>query len=96
MDIALQRGDYAITTDPSRLDVPAIHAFLSESYWSQGIPLALVQRAIDHSLCFGLYHRDAHGPYRQFGFSDLAMPTRMMEILDIEVYTRAAAPQTPA
>jgi GNAT superfamily N-acetyltransferase len=151
MDTALQRGDYAISTDPTRLDVPAIHAFLSGSYWSKGIPLVLVQRAIDHSLCFGLYHRDAqvgfarvvtdratfaylsdvylleahrgqglskwlmqvvrahadlqglrrfllatrdaHGLYRQFGFTDLAMPTRMMEVLDIEVYTRVAPPE---
>jgi len=60
----LRRGDYTITTDAKRLDVPAIHAFLSRSYWSPDIPLTLVQRAIDHSLCFGLFH---HG--EQVGFA---------------------------
>ncbi len=48
-------GDYQISTDPQRLDVAAIHAFLTQSYWSPGIPRATVERAISHSLCFGLY-----------------------------------------
>jgi GNAT superfamily N-acetyltransferase len=148
MSEPMQRGDYAISTDVQRLDVPAIHAFLSRSYWSPGIPLALVRRAIDHSLCFGLFHRDeqvgfarvvtdrasfayladvyvleahrgrglskwlievmrahpdlqglrrfllatrdAHELYRQFGFKELAYPSRLMEVLDPDVYARTA------
>src|ERR1700754_1670586 len=46
---------YEISTDPSRLDVDAIHAFLSQSYWSPGIPRAKVARAIANSLCFGAF-----------------------------------------
>lgn len=46
---------YEITTDPARMDVPAIHAFLSQTYWSLGIPLGVVQRAIANSLCFGVF-----------------------------------------
>ncbi len=43
-----------ITTDPAALDVALIHRFLSEqSTWARGIPLATVQRALAHSLCFG-------------------------------------------
>jgi GNAT superfamily N-acetyltransferase len=53
-----RRGDYTISTDAKCLDVQAIHAFLSRSYWSPDIPMALVRRAIDHSLCFGLFHHD--------------------------------------
>ena len=45
-----------ISDDKGRLDVPLIHRFLSEeAYWSLGIPLSTVQRAINHSLCFGGY-----------------------------------------
>ena len=36
---------YEISTDPARLDVDAIHAFLTQSYWSPGIPRATVARA---------------------------------------------------
>jgi GNAT superfamily N-acetyltransferase len=32
---------------------------------------------------------DAHGLYRQFGFSDLREPQRLMEIVDRDVYRRA-------
>ncbi len=55
---------YEITTDPTRLDVEAIHAFLTTSYWSPGIPRATVARAIANSVCFGVLH-DGH----QVGFA---------------------------
>jgi ribosomal protein S18 acetylase RimI-like enzyme len=48
---------YEISTDTSRLDVVAIHAYLTRSYWSPGIPLATVQKAARNSLCFGVYEK---------------------------------------
>lgn len=48
---------YEISTDPARLDIEAMHAYLARSYWSPGIPFAIVERAARHSLCFGLYER---------------------------------------
>lgn len=48
---------YEISTDPARLDVPAMHVCLTRSYWSPGIPLETVERAARNSLCFGLYER---------------------------------------
>lgn len=50
------RDGYEISTDPQRLDPPAIHAFLTRCYWSTGIPQEVVARALRGSLCFGLYH----------------------------------------
>ena len=47
---------YDISTDPSRLQLDAIHAYLVRSYWSPGIPKDVVARAIAQSLCFGVYH----------------------------------------
>lgn len=44
---------YEISTDPSRFDVTAIHAFLAQSYWSPGVPRSTIERAIANSLCFG-------------------------------------------
>jgi GNAT superfamily N-acetyltransferase len=58
-------AEYEISTDTDRLDVDVIHTFLAEdSYWARGIPRSVVQRAIRHSLCFGVYHRAA-----QVGFA---------------------------
>ena len=46
--------NFRITTETAELDLPLIHRFLSEqTYWAKGIPFALVQQSIDHSLCFG-------------------------------------------
>ncbi len=50
------RGEYTITTDRNRLDPEAIHGFLTNSYWSPGVRIEIVERAIANSLCFGLFH----------------------------------------
>jgi len=43
-----------ISTEKSALDRALIHDFLSrQSSWAQGISRATVDRALDHSLCFG-------------------------------------------
>ncbi|HEX8330596.1 MAG TPA: GNAT family N-acetyltransferase [Hymenobacter sp.] len=50
---------YTLSTDPGRLDVAAIHRWLSEeSYWAKHIQRATVERAIANSLPFGLYAPD--------------------------------------
>lgn len=46
---------YDISSDPGRLQLDAIHAFLTRSDWSPGVPRTVVERAIAHSLCFGIY-----------------------------------------
>lgn len=48
--------DYEISTDGHRLDMEVIHGFLVSSYWSPGVPRAIVERAVQNSLCFGVYH----------------------------------------
>ena len=49
---------YTLSDDPTRLDPGAIHAFLNRSYWSEGISLETVERALHHSLCIGIYATD--------------------------------------
>lgn len=141
-----RRDGFEISTDPSRVDRAAVHAFLTESYWARGVPREVVDRSIGNSLPFGLYDgarqigfarvitdratyayladvyvlpeyrgrglgkwlvqsvmahpdlqglrrwslvtRDAHGLYREFGFKELKDPSRHMEIVDPEVYSR--------
>jgi GNAT superfamily N-acetyltransferase len=137
---------YEISSDPARLDVVAIHGYLTRSYWSPNIPLEIVERALRHSLCFGAYEldsraqvglsrvvtdyatfaylcdvyvleahrghglakkmmhavmahpaltgarrimlatRDAHGLYRQSGFSDVGRSHTLMEIVRPDIY----------
>jgi GNAT superfamily N-acetyltransferase len=141
-----RQGDYVISTERSRLDLDVIHGFLTRAYWSPGIPRETVERAIQHSMPFGLYlgatqvgfarvitdftsfgyladvfileehrgkglskwmmevlfshpelqgfrrwmlaTRDAHGLYRQVGFTPLTTPERFMEKRDPDIYLR--------
>jgi GNAT superfamily N-acetyltransferase len=51
-----RKENFTVSTDPSKLDINAIHAYLSrESYWAEDIPKQTLARSINHSLCFGLY-----------------------------------------
>lgn len=59
-----QQEHFTVSTDPARLDLEVIHSFLYHSYWSPGIPRELVEKAMQHSLCFGLYENN-----KQIGFA---------------------------
>jgi GNAT superfamily N-acetyltransferase len=59
------REDYTISTDKSKINVMMVQDYLcNQSYWAQGIPLNIVQRSIDNSLCFGIYQNN-----EQVGFA---------------------------
>jgi GNAT superfamily N-acetyltransferase len=81
--VSERRGEYVVSTDPAGLDVQAVHAYLTRSYWSEGIPIEVVRRSIANSLCFGLY-RGAE----QVGFarivSDLATFAYLADVYVLE------------
>ena len=57
--------EFLITTDKEKMDVEAIHDFLSKySGWSDDIPIETVKRSIDNSLNFGVFHQN-----KQIGFA---------------------------
>ena len=61
----LKDGEYSIDTDKERLQLDVIQKFLvDDSYWAQGRTIEQTQRALDNSVCFGLYHFD-----KQIGFA---------------------------
>ena len=53
-----------ISTDKNRLDIDYIHNFLTQSYWSKGIPKHAVEKSINNSFSFGLFEAK-----RQIGFA---------------------------
>jgi len=59
-----RKGEFAISTDPDRLDLDVIHGFLTECHWAKGIPRETVARSIQNSLCFGVYTES-----KQVGFA---------------------------
>lgn len=55
---------YEFSSDNAKMDVLAIHAYLSQSYWAKDISLAVVEKSVKNSLCFGVF-LDQH----QVGFA---------------------------
>lgn len=66
MTSSRREDGFEISTDAARLDVDAVHNWLSnESYWARGRAFDVVERSIVNSLNFGVY--DAGGT--QVGFA---------------------------
>ena len=60
-----KQNDYLLSTDKNLLQTDVIHTFLAaQSYWAKDIPKSVVEKSIDASLCFGIYHND-----EQVGFA---------------------------
>ena len=53
-----QKDDYLLSTDRSKIDINAVHDFLSRSYWAEGIPIETLRRSIENSLCFAIYQQE--------------------------------------
>jgi len=50
------RGNYVVSTDPSRLNLAWVHGYLNhESYWAHGISEQVFNKSVENSLCFGVY-----------------------------------------
>jgi GNAT superfamily N-acetyltransferase len=56
MTMEWKQGEFTITDRREDLDIEIIHFFLHASYWAKGIPRSVVEKSLNHSLCFGLYH----------------------------------------
>ena len=78
-----------ISTDKSKLDLPLIHQFLANSYWAKSIPMEVLRRSVEHSVCFGMYDRG-----QQIGFArlitDFATFAYLADVFIIETYQGAA------
>ena len=64
MTCEARQGPFLVSDDRARLDLGVIHGFLRTAYWSMDVPEDVVKRAIEGSLCFGLFEHD-----RQVGFA---------------------------
>ncbi|MEA5426295.1 GNAT family N-acetyltransferase [Arcicella lustrica] len=86
----VQKDDFLISTDKSKLQIDVIHDYLcNRSYWAKGIPVEIVQRSIAHSITFGVYHQQEN-KLVQIGFcrvtSDLATFAYLADVFVLEEY----------
>jgi N-acetylglutamate synthase-like GNAT family acetyltransferase len=65
-----KKDNFVISTNKSKLQIDRIHKFLSqEAYWCIGVPKSVVEKAIEGSLCFGVY--DESDNTAQIGYARL-------------------------
>ena len=74
-----------VSTDKQKLDIPFIQHFLKDIYWAAPRTIDDVQRAIDASVCFGIYLDEV-----QIGFgrviTDYVVFAYMMDVFIAEEY----------
>lgn len=71
MNYTVAKNNYVISTDKSKIDIDYVHGVLSQSYWSPGVPVQVVKKAMKGSLCFGIYENDKQAlpAGRQVGYA---------------------------
>lgn len=76
---------YELTEDPLAIDPVAAHAYLTTSYWAEGIPLETVVRSIQGSFCIAVRKDGA-----QIGFariiSDFATFAYLADVYVLEAH----------
>ena len=82
-------SEYKISTDKDKLDLIAIHDFLTNrSYWAIGRSFETVKRSIENSICFGVY--DSSDKLVGFArvLTDYAVFAYIMDVFILEDYRK--------
>lgn len=58
------KDGFIVSDDKEKIDTEYVHNFLTTSYWSSGISLETIKKAIANSMCFGVYNNN-----KQIGFA---------------------------
>jgi len=53
-----ERGDFLITSDQNRVDIDALHAMLSQTYWAKDRSRDAVAKSVENSLNFSVFKGD--------------------------------------
>ncbi|MBC9785076.1 GNAT family N-acetyltransferase [Heliobacterium chlorum] len=81
----LKFEDYLISSDKSLINRETIYKFLASSYWAKNRSFETINKSIETSLCFGVYHGN-----RQIGFarivSDFATMYWLADVIIDEEY----------
>lgn len=56
---------YRVSSFREEMDFDVIHSYISNTYWAEGIPIETFKKALDNSLCFGVFSSEG----KQVGFA---------------------------
>lgn len=85
MHTEFNKDEFVISTDKSKLQIDVIHGFLKDVYWCKNIPVEIVRKSIEGSLCYGVYHgKDQIGFARVI--TDFAVTAHIADVFILEEY----------
>ncbi len=56
--LEVHQDNFTLSTDAKKLQLDAILLLLSKAWWAQSRTKEMIERSLQHSLCFGLYDND--------------------------------------
>ena len=63
MNYSVTKNEFNISTDKNKINLDYVHQFLTQSYWSPGTSMQIVKKAMEGSLCFGVYENNKQVGY---------------------------------
>src|SRR5207247_146318 len=85
--IEVRRGALCLSTDRRRLDRSAVLALLRTAYWGSSLTLDVLNRAIDHSICFAVFDGETLIAFGR-AVTDLATYAYWTDVVVAEAYRR--------
>ena len=83
--IEVRRGTLCISTDRCRLDPSAVLTLLRTTHWAQSLSLDVLGRAIENSICFGVFDGQTLIAFGR-AVSDLATYAYWTDVVVAEAY----------
>jgi len=85
---ALLEKGFIISTDKSLIDFDTVYYYLDkESYWAKGIPAERLKKAIDNSICFGIYKENKQAAFARV-VTDMASFAYICDVFVLSAYRR--------
>ena len=89
----VQQNNFLISDDKAKINIDVVYNYLcNQSYWAKNISLQVVQKSIQHSVCFGVYkiNEQTNEVEQQVGFArvitDKATFGYLADVFIIEAY----------
>ncbi len=74
--------------DPKKLSLERVAALLRQSYWAKDSPKEMIRKAMEHSLCYGVYDETDYMVGYARVITDHATTFYLMDVIIDELYRR--------
>ena len=85
---AFEKKGFIISTDKSLIDFETVYNYLSkDSYWAKGLTAERLTKAIENSICFGIYQHNVQAGFTRV-VTDMATFAYICDVFILPDYRR--------